>query len=269
MVFMPLSREQFAQRFGRRAVFGVVHLAPLPGAPQFEGDLQKVIDRAAADARAILEGGADGLVLENFGDRPFPKSVESETVAAMTRVITELRGAMRKPFGVNVLRNDALAALAIAAATGAAFIRVNILAGAMVTDQGIIEGDAARLMRKRAALLYGGAVFADHMVKHATPLGSLDPLAYARDLRSRALADALIVTGAETGTPPDPSRLEELRRVTDAPLLVGSGLSSENAPAFGQVADGAIVGTAIKEEGRIERPVDRRRVEALVRAFKA
>lgn len=264
----PLSREQFDQRFGRRAVLGVVHLRPLPGAPQFDGDLQGVINAASADARAILEGGADGLVLENFGDRPFPKNVEAETVAAMTRVITEIRDLLRKPFGVNVLRNDALSALAIAAATGAAFIRVNILSGAMVTDQGIIEGEAHRILRKRAALQYQGAVFADHLVKHATPLGPIDPLGYARDLRSRALADALIVTGAETGSPPDLRRLEELRQATDAPLLVGSGLSRENASAFGRVADGAIVGTAIKEQGRIERPVDPRRVEAIVRAFK-
>ena len=266
---MPLTRDEFTKLFGKRAVFGVVHLGPLPGAPLFGGDLGAVIERALDDARAIAQGGADGLVIENFGDKPFPKQVGPETIAAMTRVISHVAGAVTMPFGVNVLRNDAVAALAIAAATGAAFIRVNILTGAMVTDQGIIEGQAHLVLRKRAELRWDGAIFADHMVKHATPLGELDPLAYARDLRSRALADALIVTGAETGTAPDPQKLEILRQATDAPLLVGSGLTSSNAAQFARFADGAIVGTAIKEEAKIDRRVDPRRVESIVKAFKS
>lgn len=263
-----LTREQFARRFGAPAVFGVVHLRALPGSPDFAGEIQRVIDEAIADARAIASGGGDGLVIENFGDRPFAKTVGPETVAAMTRVITEIGREVKIPFGVNVLRNDAIAALAIAAATGAAFIRVNVLTGAMVTDQGIIEGEAHLVMRKRRELGFAGAVFADHMVKHATPLGPVDPIASAQDLRSRALADALIVTGPQTGTPPDPSKFQALRNATDAPLLVGSGMDTENAGSFRPFAEGAIVGTAIKEEGRIDRRVDPRRVESLVRAFK-
>lgn len=263
-----LTREEFAKRFGARAVFGVVHLRALPGSPNYQGEIQRVIDEAVADARAIVSGGGDGLVIENFGDRPFAKTVSAETVAAMTRVITEIQREVRIPFGVNVLRNDALAALAIAVATGAAFIRVNVLTGAMVTDQGIIEGEAHRVMRKRRELGFAGAVFADHMVKHAVPLGEVDPIGSARDLRSRALADALIVTGPETGRPPDPSKFDLLRSATDAPLLVGSGMDVENAAAFRPLAEGAIVGTAIKEEGKIDRRVDARRVEAMVRAFK-
>src|SRR5689334_7370541 len=117
-----LTREDFEQRFGRRALFGMVHLAALPGAPLFGGSLDEVIERAAADARALIEGGCDGLLFENFGDRPFFKRVPVETVASMTRVIAAVMPALRAPFGVNVLRNDAHAALAVAAATGADFI---------------------------------------------------------------------------------------------------------------------------------------------------
>ena len=138
-----LTRSAFAARFSDRAIFGMVHLGALPGAPLFTS-LDAVIEKALRDARAIRDGGCDGFVVENFGDRPFARGrVEVETVAAMTRVIAEIASVVRLPFGVNVLRNDALSALAIAAATGAAFIRVNVHTGAMLTDQAIEEGGLA------------------------------------------------------------------------------------------------------------------------------
>lgn len=254
-----LSRTAFAARFSSRAIFGMVHLRALPGAPLFTS-LDDVLELALQDARALEAGGCDGFVIENFGDRPFTRGrVEAETVAAMTRVITAIRGEVALPFGVNVLRNDALSAIAIAAATGAAFVRVNIHTGAAVTDQGIIEGDAHATLRKRAALAPDVLVFADYLVKHATPMGEVS----AKDLRLRGLADAIIVTGSETGAAADPSRLRELRKSVDAPLLVGSGLTVENATQFAD-ADGAIVGTSIKTGDRI----DGAKVEALVRAWK-
>lgn len=263
-----LSRTGFAQRFSSRAVFGMVHLLPLPGAPLFSGSIDEVIEHALRDARAIANGGCDGVVIENFGDKPFFRGrVPAETVAAMTRVIHDVAREVRVPVGVNVLRNDAQSALAIAAATGAAFIRVNIHTGAMLTDQGIIEGTAAETLRLRAALAPDVMIFADHLVKHAVPLAPYDPVQSAKDLRLRGLADALIVTGAETGAAPDASRLAMLADAVDAPLLIGSGLNEQNASMFG-VADGAIVGTAMKFDSDVARPVDVRRVEAIVRAFK-
>lgn len=260
-----LGRRQFALRFGPRAVFGMVHLLPLPGAPLYRGSIDEVIDAAMADARAIAEGGCDGMVFENFGDRPFFKSaVPAETIACMTRVIAVVVREVTLPFGVNVLRNDARGALAVAAATGAAFVRVNVHTGAMVTDQGIVEGDAAATLRLRASIAPDVAIFADHLVKHASPLGAADAVQAARDLRLRGLADALIVSGIETGSPADPASLRRVREAVDAPLLVGSGLTAENAADYAD-ADGAIAGTALKVEGR----VDRGRAAAVVRAFKA
>ncbi|HVR38020.1 MAG TPA: BtpA/SgcQ family protein [Thermoanaerobaculia bacterium] len=259
-----LTRDGFKQRFAARALFGMVHLQALPGAPLFGGSIDAVIDAALRDARAIADGGADGLMFENFGDRPFTKGrVEAETVASIARVVAEVVRVVRIPFGVNVLRNDLLSALGIAAATGAAFVRVNVHTGAMLTDQGIIEGDAHTALRKRAAIAPGVAIFADHFVKHAVPLGNLDRVQVAKDLRERGLADALIVTGAETGAAPDADQLRTLREAIDAPLLIGSGLSEDNASSFAD-ADGAIVGTSLKRDG----VVDRERVERLVHAFK-
>ena len=263
-----LTRETFASRF-RRPLFGMVHLAPLPGAPAFGGSMDAVIDAALADARALRDGGCDGLVFENFGDRPFFKErVEAATVAAMTRVIAAVVREVALPFGVNVLRNDAISAVAIAAATGAAFIRVNVHTGAMLTDQGIIEGRAAETLRLRASLAPHLLIFADHMVKHATPLVEIDEEQAAKDLQQRGRADAIIVSGRETGAEPDRERFARVRAAVDAPLLVGSGLTEANADAFAD-ADGAIAGTSIKRDGRVEAPVDAARVARLAAAFRA
>lgn len=260
-----LTRKTFSKKFGRRAVFGMVHLKALPGAPAYGRSMDDVIDAAILDARSLADGGCDGIGIENFGDRPFFKTgVPPETVAAMTRVIAAVAGEVRLPFGVNVLRNDAQAALAIAAATGAAFVRINVHTGAMVTDQGIIEGDAAATLRTRQRIAPDVAIFADYLVKHATPLGEQP----AKDLRVRGLADAIIITGAETGAAADPQRLIDVRNEVDAPILIGSGIDAKNASQFAD-ADGAIVGTAMKRNGDVDAPVDRKRVERIVKAFKA
>lgn len=262
-----LTRESFAQRFAARSVFGMVHLKALPGAPLFGGSMPQVIEAALADARAIAAAGCDGLLFENFGDRPFAKKASMETVAGMTRVITEVMRVVSPPFGVNVLRNDPAAALAIAAATGGSFIRVNVHTGTMHTDQGIIEGEAAQTLRLRASLAPHVAIFADHMVKHAVPPPGIDPLQAARELRHRGLADVLIVSGIETGAAADAVRVREVAEATGAPVLVGSGLTVENAGAY-PAADGAIVGTAFKQNGDIGAPVDTARVSRIVSAFR-
>src|SRR5713101_4601014 len=129
---------QVRKLFPRRpAIIGMVHLLPLPGAPRWAGSMEEALARAVEDARALAEGGVDGVMVENFGDAPFyPDHVPPETVAAMTRAARAVVEAVPVPVGVNVLRNDTAAALAIAVAVGARFIRVNVHTGAMWTDQG-------------------------------------------------------------------------------------------------------------------------------------
>ncbi len=264
-----LDRASFARRFGRKPVFAMVHLLPLPGAPLFGGSMDAVVERGVADARAIAAAGAAGIFIENFGDRPFAKTIGPATVAAMARCVAEIAREVDLPLGVNALRNDGIAALSIAAATGAAAIRINVHTGAMLTDQGLIEGDAAGVLRERARLGPGIAIFADWMVKHAVPIGLADPEQAALDLRERGLADAVVVSGRATGEAAEPGKLELLRRVlADAPLVVGSGLSRRNAAAMARVADAAIVGTSVKRGGRADAPIDRRRLEAVVGAFR-
>ena len=264
----PLDRAGFASRFGPRALFGMVHLEPLPGSALWGGSMKEVMAAALRDAVAIRDGGASGIVVENFGDRPFGKVAGGVTVAAMTRIIAQIIDEVKLPVGVNVLRNDPAAALAIAAATGAEFIRVNIHVGAMLTDQGVIEGDARETLRLRRELGSFTAIFADWMVKHATPIAPYDQEQGARDLRERGLADADVASGIATGAAADPEKLALLRRILpDTPLLLGSGLTAENASAFSDLIDGAIVGTAIKKNG-LDSPVDPIRVEELRRALR-
>jgi membrane complex biogenesis BtpA family protein len=169
---------------------------------------------------------------------------------------------------VNCLRNDAIAALSIAATAGADFVRVNVHVGAYATDQGVIEGEAARSLRHREAL---GArrvsICADVLVKHATPLAPIEPEQAARDTLDRGMADALIVTGAATGAAADPSVLERVRAAAaERPVLLGSGLTPENARSLLPLADGAIVGTWIKERGDVRAEIDPARVRTLADA---
>lgn len=247
-----------------KPLIGMVHLLPLPGSPRFAGDFDAVIQRALDDARALAEGGADGVIVENFGDAPFPQYVQAHTVAAMAIAVREVRHAISVPVGVNVLRNDAQAAMAIAATAGAQFIRVNVHIGAMVTDQGIIEGRAAETLRYRKSLDADVKIFADVFVKHAAPLGAQTLEQAAKDTAHRGLADALIVSGAGTG---EATSLDDLRRVKaaapDVPVFVGSGVNAENIAEILSIADGVIVGTSLKVQGKVNNPVDVERVRAI------
>lgn len=253
----------------RKTLIGVIHLLPLPGSPRWKGDWAEVLESAMADARALEQGGADAIEIENFGDVPFTKgSVGPETVACMGAVASAIRAAVGLPIGFNVLRNDARAGLGLATAYRGAFIRVNVLTGAMLTDQGIIEGDAHAVLRLRRALCPHTLILADVHVKHAVPMGSLSIEQSARDTIERGLADALIISGQGTGLATD---LEDVRRVRkscpNARLLLGSGVTVENVASFLPVADGFIVGTSLKTGGRVENPVDLKRVAAIRKAI--
>ncbi len=251
-----------------RALIGMVHLAPLPGSPRWAGSLAAVVERAVADARALEAGGFDACLVENWGDAPFGAGrVDPAAVAAMAVVVAEVRRAVRLPVGVNVLKSDAQAALAVAAATGAAFIRVNVHVGAVVADQGLIQGDAHGTLRYRRLLGTDTRLFVDVGGKHAVPLAPVELEQVARDAAYRGLADALVVSGVATGEATPVGDVKRVRAaVPDRPLLVGSGVTPDSVGDLLQVADGAIVGTWIKHDGRTANPVDPARVAALVRA---
>lgn len=229
-----------------------------------------VIRRAATEAELLAGGGLDGLIVENFQDAPFfPGAVPSETVAAMTMAVEAVRKRVEVPVGVNVLRNDAQAALGIAAATGAAFIRVNVHTGSMYTDQGLLQGEAHLTLRKRAALGVGTAILADVLVKHATPPPGTALVDAARDAWHRGKADGLIITGSATGAPVNLEELAEVKGALpeDGRVWVGSGVTPETAREYLEAADGLMVGSALQAGGVAGGGVEEGRVKALMEAL--
>ncbi|RLF14325.1 MAG: phosphorybosylanthranilate isomerase [Thermoprotei archaeon] len=253
-----------------KPIIGVVHLKPLPGSPRYQGSMSEVLERAISDAKALEEGGVDGVIVENYGDAPyFPGRVGPETVASMAVVVKEVVKRLNIPVGVNVLRSDGEAALAIATACGASFIRVNVYTGVYVTDQGLIEGRSHAIMRAKALLRADVKVLADVAVKHAASLAQRSAVDEALDAVERGLADAVIVTGSRTGQPPSLDELVELKRALRGTLVfVGSGVNEENVEKLLEAADGAIVGTYFKRGGITENEVDVDRVTKLMSRVK-
>ncbi len=232
--------------------------------------MSEILSRATRDARVLGAEGLDGVMVENFGDAPYlPGAVCPETIAALAVVVGAVTEASGLPVGVNVLRNDARGALGIAVAAGARFIRVNVHTGMMFTDQGPVVGVAHDTLRARAALGAPVAILADVLVKHASPPAGVSLEECARDSWDRGLADGLIVSGAATGRPTDPDHVRRLKQaVPNAPVWVGSGLTAESVDSVLMEADGAIVGSAIEEDGIAGHPVDPQRARAIVRAVR-
>ena len=253
---------------------GVVHLRPLPSAAG--GSFEPVLEAALTDAEALVAGGVDGVIVENFGDAPFHRGTVDDPVppdvpAGLALTAERIRREFGVDVGVNCLRNDGVAALGAAAVAGARWVRVNVLTGTYVTDQGLISGEAARLRAYRRKLGSDVELLADFFVKHAAPLATLDPKVGAKDLAERSGASGIVLSGDRTGETVDVVFLDTVREaVGDGfPIWIGSGLSRENAADLWPRCDGAIVGTALKRDGLVGNPVDKDRVRALRDALPA
>jgi membrane complex biogenesis BtpA family protein len=252
----------------KNPIIGVVHLLPLPTSARWGGSLKTVIERAEQEATALAAGGIDGIIVENFFDAPFTKDqVNPAVISAMTLIVDRIMNLVVVPVGINLLRNDAKGALAIASCVNAQFIRVNVLNGIMATDQGLIEGNAHEILRFRRELGSDIAIFADVLVKHARPLGTPNLTTAVQDTIERSLADAVILSGWATGSPPT---LEDLELATAAakgtPVLIGSGANWDNIGQLMQAADGAIVASSLKRRGIINETIDPIRVAQFIEA---
>ena len=252
-------------------VIGVVHLSALPTSARYQGKLKEVIARAEQEATALAAGGVDGIIIENFFDAPFTKDrVDPAVVSAMTLIVDRLKNMVMLPIGINVLRNDAQSAMAIASCTDVQFIRVNVLTGVMATDQGLIEGKAHELLRYRRELGSQVAILADVLVKHARPLGTPNLTTAVKDTIERGLADGVILSGWSTGSPPTQEDLELASAAAgDTPVFIGSGANWENIPYLMQAADGVIVSSSLKRGGKISETIDPIRVSQFVEAAKS
>jgi uncharacterized protein len=253
---------------GRKPLIGVLHLLPLPGAPLYDGDMQEVYDQALGELEIFKRHHLDSVIVENFRDMPyFPGRVPVETAAAMAAVARELVRAAGMPVGINVLRSDGEAAIAIAAAAGAHYVRVNVHMGAVVADQGIVQGSSQFSVRLRSALKSRALIFADVGVKHAAPVAGRSLDIETRDLAERGLADAIIVTGDRTGVETSLADVAVVRRATTLPLLVGSGATPENIGQMLPTVNGLIVGSYFKKDGAGHKFVDESRVQRFVERF--
>jgi len=257
-----------------KVAIGVVHCLPLPGSPRYDGgSVAAIYDRSLLDAEAYVAGGIDGLIIENHGDIPFLKAeaLGPETAAVMAVVTDRVRRSFGVPLGINVLANAPMQALAVATAGGASFIRVNQWANAYVANEGLIEGEAGRVLRYRTALGADGvSVFADSHVKHGAHaiVADRDISELTRDLEFFD-ADVVIATGHRTGDMADLGELETIGRATMLPVLVGSGVTGDNVGPILQRSSGVIIGSSLKRGGVWWEPVEKSRVASFMRVVEA
>ena len=251
-------------------IYGVVHLKSLPGSPSNKFSIDEIIKSAQEDVKSLINGGVDGIIIENFGDTPFVKdNISKRTLASFTTVVENLTIEGEIKVGINVLRNDGIAALAIAEATKSQFVRINVLNNTMFTDQGIIEGDAHEVNQMKSNLNNYIEIFADVFVKHAVPAPGSKIENHAEELIKRAGADVVIVTGDGTGHEINIEDLQKVRNIVPSgKLAIGSGVTSNNVDAYKELADILIVGTSFKFDNDVSEKVDPNKVEELVRKIK-
>ncbi|MGC8817409.1 MAG: BtpA/SgcQ family protein [Candidatus Hadarchaeum sp.] len=249
---------------GKKLVVGMVHLHPLPGSPRFDGNLDEVAEAALEDALALADEGVDALLVENYGDVPYlTRKLPLLTVVAMAHIVDLIKSKIVIPLGINVQFDAYEAELVIATVCKGNFVRIEGFVDTLITDTGLVTPCAAECLRLRRQ---GGgekvAIWADVQVKETQPIGNRNIVA-AAVAAAKNLADAIIVTGSATGSAPAAKTLKEVKAAVDRPVLVGSGLTPENAPELLAIADGAIVGTALKTGGRIDRRKVRRLMEVI------
>jgi uncharacterized protein len=260
-----LPRDDHWEWLHRRPLIGVVGLPPLPGSPGWlHSGHSGLRDRALRDAEAYARAGFDALMLQNVGDLPVPVRVGPETVAWLSVIGAALTAVVDLPLGVSVLKNDGPAALAVAQAVGARFVRVKVWIGAMVGAEGLVQGCAREVLEYRRRIdAEDVAVWADVHDRTGVPLVPMPLEQAASEAVSFGRAEALVVTGGD----PDET-LDWTRRVRcsvpGTPVVVGGGARVENLAAMLAESDAVIVATSAKIDGRLHNPVDAGAAAALV-----
>ena len=259
--------NRFNAVFNKNPLIGMIHLLPLPGSPNYTGSINAIIQAAVEDMQALQKGGADAFIIENFGDVPYEGGINHEALAVMAAVCAQLAKESNLPFGINVQFNDIDSEWALALASDADFIRVEAFVENRIGIHGISYACAPRLMRLKAAYPAKAMIFADINVKHTFPLAE-QPIEFSVHEAIESGADALIVTGLLTGQNPT---IEDVRQVKEMagsmPVIVGSGINSQNAAEYLAVSNGVIVGSSLNFDGNVNKRVDAERVAELVKSL--
>jgi hypothetical protein len=253
----------------KKPVIAMIHLGALPGTPAARSDLRELEDNAVREAKLYRAAGVHGLMLENMHDTPYLRGeVGPEIVAAMALIARAVKDASGLPCGVQILAGANLEAMAVAHTAGLDFIRAEGFAFAHVADEGLIQSSAAKLLRYRKQI---GAqrveVWADVKKKHSSHAITADvDIGATVEAVEFMRGDAVIVTGSVTGDAPQLGDITDAKRRCHLPVYLGSGVTAENLPTFYDAADGFIVGSYFKADGRWDKPVDAKRVKRFMAA---
>ena len=261
-----LSKEELKEK---KWVFGMVHLGPLPGSPNYKHNNEEIIEDALRDADTLISAQVDGIIVENYGDWPFTHDITLSQIMVQTIATYEIRKRYPEiPLGVNVHYNAFREEAHLATVVNADFIRVEVFVDTVVYDNGILYPASGEILRLRSSLGGKFLIFADIQPKHTQLLveRSIGESAHAAE---RAMADAIIVTGKETGSKTPLSSVKEAKDKVALPVFVGSGVTPENVIETLKIADGLIVGSYFKYDGYVFNPVDRRRVESFMKEVKS
>jgi len=240
-----MSREIFS--IGSETVIGMVHCLPLPTTAGFDGDYQKILDRAVQDAVTLEKAGVDAVIVENMGDTPFSALLNKAQMAALTAATMAVKTAVQIPVGVDAAFNDCEADIAIAAITGASFIRVPVFVDTVIFTDGAIYPCAKKCMEYRKAMGKEDIkVIADVQVKHAHMMLSHITVEQSAKEAVDNGADGIIVTGTQIGEETPLDLIKRVKNVVNVPVFAGSGVKAENIKEQMQIADGAIIGSKLR-----------------------
>lgn len=248
-----------------KTVIGMVHLLPLPGTPMYNGNMEEIYSSALRDARTLEEGGVNALMIENFGDMPYKKTLDIEQIATMAAVSSIIKEQTNLPIGIDAAFCDYKAALSVALATKADFVRLPVFVDTVESFNGIMEPCSADALRYRKAI--GAehiAILADIQVKHTHMVIPNIPIEESAKVAVSCMADGIIVTGTQTGIETPLEAVKRVKAVVDIPVIVGSGASATNIHEQLSFADGAIVGTSLKASSDPFSPIDLEKVKSLV-----
>lgn len=253
---------------GSKTVIGMVHCLPLPGMPGFDGDYQKIVDRAVEDALTLEKAGVDAVIVENMGDTPFSALLQTSQLAALSACAMKVRSAVNIPMGIDAAFNDCKASLAIAGITGADFVRIPVFVDTVIFTDGIIYPCARECMiyRKQMGLEHV-KILADVQVKHAHMLlPQITVEQSAKDAADNG-ADGIIVTGSTIGMETPLEMIMRVKKVVSLPVFAGSGVKASNIQAQLCTADGAVIGSSLKKDGVLTNPISYDLVREVVSAL--
>jgi membrane complex biogenesis BtpA family protein len=258
-----VTTARFQQLFGvAKPVIAMAHVPALPGTPRYRAgtSVDELVSRVRTDLDHLLRAGVDAVMFCNEDDRPYSLHAGPEIAASMAALIGQLKP-IDRPFGVDILW-DPMSAMALAKATGASFLR-EVVTGVYESDMGIWAPDAAALYRYRRQIdAEDVLVLANITPEFASPLGSRSIAQRARSAVTSSLVDAILIAGLMAGAEPDLSAIAEAKDAigNDVPVLMNTGARQDNIGQFLEVADGVIVGSSLKVDGRTWNPVDPARV---------